>query len=526
MNLLIVDDEVLLREKLKTLVEHSTLPFQRVFTAENAVEALLLLEQECPDVVVSDIRMPSKTGLELAEHIYRHYPQIPVILVTGYSDFEYARAAIHSHVMDYLLKPVEADKFLKALSRAVEKLTLTEKHARLHQMFRAYFESNLPTIRRQFVETLLFHRGTGRDEERYVELFGGSYKPTRLVAMQCTTSIDGNRLEGEYYCSFLVEKFLLQLLPKTMSYVFGDLVFFLWEIREEDPFEDNQALLTLLKNIHSHARVNFLGSICAGISQRADSLSQIQDRRLQASDCLDYQRESRDPYIFYDDLPAAQPKNSQLEHGLSQLVSALRSGSPQRLGEEWAGLSLSLQESPEDYVRTALLYMVSHVSFLLYELGFDAQVVHENSLKIHPALESAGTGDCLPLMGQWLEEVGGLVVGEFQARSNTVVSGVKEFIQQKYSQPVGLAEASRQVGRNPSYISRLIREHTGKSFTQLLTDKRMAEAKRLLKETGLKITEISQQVGYCNVRYFNRVFKATMHMSANDYRNFNRAFES
>ena len=74
------------------------------------------------------------------------------------------------------------------------------------------------------------------------------------------------------------------------------------------------------------------------------------------------------------------------------------------------------------------------------------------------------------------------------------------------------------MGRNPSYVSRLIKEYTGKNFTQLLTDKRIHEAKHLLKDTSLKVGEIAERVGYVNVRYFNRVFKATMNMSANDYR--------
>lgn len=69
-----------------------------------------------------------------------------------------------------------------------------------------------------------------------------------------------------------------------------------------------------------------------------------------------------------------------------------------------------------------------------------------------------------------------------------------------------------------------MREHTGKSFTQLLTDKRMQEAKNLLKETNLKVMEVAERTGYTNVRYFTRVFKATVNMSPNDYRNFSAAF--
>ena len=80
------------------------------------------------------------------------------------------------------------------------------------------------------------------------------------------------------------------------------------------------------------------------------------------------------------------------------------------------------------------------------------------------------------------------------------------------------------MGRNASYISRLIRECTGTSFTQILTDKRMQEAKKLLKETNLKVNEIAERTGYMNVRYFTRIFKAAMNMSPSDYRSLSAAF--
>lgn len=95
-----------------------------------------------------------------------------------------------------------------------------------------------------------------------------------------------------------------------------------------------------------------------------------------------------------------------------------------------------------------------------------------------------------------------------------------------YQENVGLADVSRQLGRNPSYVSRLIKECTGKNFTSLLTARRMEAAKHLLKNTNLKIAEIAEKTGYPNVRYFNRVFKTSMNMSANDYRSFTNAFES
>lgn len=109
MKILVVDDEHILRTRLKSVLEQSGLPLSAVFTAENALNAIECIEKEQPQIVITDIRMPIMSGLELATHIHTHYPQIKVILVTGYSDFEYARTAIQNNVFEYLLKPIDSE---------------------------------------------------------------------------------------------------------------------------------------------------------------------------------------------------------------------------------------------------------------------------------------------------------------------------------------------------------------------------------------------------------------------------------
>ena len=124
MTILIVDDEALLRDKIRSVLENAHLPVREYYLAANAIDAMKIVDEKEPDIVLSDIRMPTKTGLELAAYINEAHPNTPVILITGYSDFEYAQAAIKSRVFDYILKPVEADKLVASVLRAQKKLEL------------------------------------------------------------------------------------------------------------------------------------------------------------------------------------------------------------------------------------------------------------------------------------------------------------------------------------------------------------------------------------------------------------------
>lgn len=213
----------------------------------------------------------------------------------------------------------------------------------------------------------------------------------------------------------------------------------------------------------------------------------------------------------------------EMEDNARTLAALVRAGNVSAALERFDALAEKLADSP--YYITVCLLTVSQISFMLHELGIEAGRVAEMTGRILPHLNENDPRRYTQKLRQWLGDIARLISGELQDRSNFVVNGVKDFINAHYSEPVGLVEAARYVDRNPSYVSRLVKEHTGKNFTQLLTDKRMAEAKRLLTGTNLKITEIAQRVGYVNVRYFNRVFKAATNVSANDYRNFSAAFQ-
>lgn len=526
MTILIVDDEKLLREKIRGVLESSSLSIDKLYLAENAIEAIRIIDEKSPDIILSDIRMPLKSGLDLAAYVNEKRPHTPVILITGYSDFEYAQTAIQNRVFDYILKPVEPDKLIASVQRAQKNLELEEKHQRLYTVFQEYFASNLETVRRQFIEGLLFRQGPYLDADQQRETFQLDFTTYRLVAVGCSTAIESGRMEGQYYCTYLTEKYIQELLPETVTYVFGNRVFFLWRVTEEDPFTDSEAVLALLKRVLAYARENFLGMLSAGISQVSHTLANIQNLRQQTSECLDLLEESgRNDFLFYEDIAENAGERWETENSIHTLVAAIRSGNRAAVLRQFEQVVIGLQKDAPGYAASSYLVIISNVSFLMHEMNVPAGRVTELTNQILPLLREEDMESSTRAISHWLGEVCQEVANQQQSRCNVVVNAVREFINAHYSEPVGLAEASRAVGRNPSYVSRLIKEHTGKSFTQLLTDKRIQEAKRLLKETSLKVGDVAQRVGYVNVRYFNRVFKAAVNMSAHDYRSFTSAFD-
>lgn len=115
--ILIADDEPLIRKGLKTIIHRVSDEFTVSYEAANGIEAMRLIEINKPDVVISDIRMPDKDGLELVKEISQIYPQIINVILSGYDDFNYAHRAIKYKVYDYLLKPVDSETLSGLLNR-------------------------------------------------------------------------------------------------------------------------------------------------------------------------------------------------------------------------------------------------------------------------------------------------------------------------------------------------------------------------------------------------------------------------
>jgi two-component system, response regulator YesN len=122
-NVMLVEDEPLLLRSLERHINNNDLGFTVVCNAQNGQDALELLKKHKIHLVITDIIMPLMTGLELLTQINRHYPNILVILLSGFADFNYAQTALREGAMDYILKPVTREKIENILMKAKVELS-------------------------------------------------------------------------------------------------------------------------------------------------------------------------------------------------------------------------------------------------------------------------------------------------------------------------------------------------------------------------------------------------------------------
>lgn len=128
---LVVEDESLIRKNLIKKISALNLPLELYGEASNGMDAIVLIEKNCPDLVITDIRMPQCDGIEVIRHIHKNHPHVKTLILSGFDDFTYAQSALRYGAHDYLLKPVTVEALYETLNNVL--VTLDAEHKKCQE---------------------------------------------------------------------------------------------------------------------------------------------------------------------------------------------------------------------------------------------------------------------------------------------------------------------------------------------------------------------------------------------------------
>lgn len=153
--LLIADDEPLIRNGVKKIIDWESLGFSEIFLAEDGQEALDIIRKNHVDLVLTDIVMPFMDGLELTEILSREFPQIHVVILTGHEDFQYAQKSVGLGVKNYILKPIGAESLYKEMKEICEKLHIENSQRQYIQSMKNQLRQSLPVLQEQTLNKIV-----------------------------------------------------------------------------------------------------------------------------------------------------------------------------------------------------------------------------------------------------------------------------------------------------------------------------------------------------------------------------------
>lgn len=533
LKMVLVDDEERVRRGITISADWETQGIEIVGEAGDGVEALMLIEELHPDIIITDIRMPEIDGLELTKKAVEMLPHVKVIILSGYEDFNYAQSAIRNGAFDYLLKPVKIEELVENVKKAGAAVINELSKIKDEEELRRKLRESLPILKERYLGYLFSGRVTLEDIKRrysFVDFNLGIGNYMAAVIRVDDFMAESCRIQEEdrQLLIFAVHNIAKELI----DYEFGGEIFealpnhLTFIVNYNDKLDENENIRkmeVLCKKIKDYVNEYYNLSLTIGIGSMCQNSEFISKTCNEALNALEYSMfKEKGSTVFYRDIAYGHEKN-MLRYPVEneeKVFLALKIGdeykTKQYLEEFIQKLAGNQAFSPKQF-RSGCLQFVYALMRKLQEWNINYS--NEESQAYDIQLKNQRTVDDIR---SWLvaltKRILDIIAEERIQRNASVISKALEFIQSNYMNGISLQDIADHVKLTSNYFSSFFKEQVGQNVLDYLTDTRMVKAKQYLRQTNLRINEIADKLGYSDSNYFGQVFRKNTGMSPNEFR--------
>ncbi|MBP3965577.1 response regulator [Paenibacillus lignilyticus] len=517
---LLADDERLDLEGLRRLVPWERMNMQVIAAVNSGFAALDFLNRQKVDILVTDVRMPRMTGLELARAALDLHPALKIVFVSGFEDFHYAKTALEMGASNYVLKPVDDEEFNQVMSAVGRQL---DEEREKESWIESYTQS-IPYLRNEFIRQWLEGTGAGDREGLFMKL-------ERLGMSSLDTSYAAALLEVDDVSWKLVTS-----QSEPHHGLVGELQAFITKACADDAIgypckvEAHRMGIVVsgddcamkLSRLIQQVKQQFQASITIGIGSVVMLPEEIPISYLQARKALHAKLFSgKGKVITYEELedqPIADSRN--LDHILSELFKAATDYDLVKVDDCLLDLfAFASKLEQKSTVYNFLLHLISKLEHYLLGMNEDLyQMIglDYQSLDILHRYETID--DIVSWFRRKLFEVSEKLHLKGQKKNRKLIEEVRMYIEQRLGTDVTLREVADRFSFSPNHLGLLFKEETGETFSNYLIGARMSAARNHLQDPKLKIYEVAHMAGYQNIAYFSRQFKEWSGMTPGDFR--------
>ena len=515
MKLMIADDEKWVRTTIKALIPFDKLDMTLVCEASNGIEALELCRQHRPDILLTDIMMPGLTGLDLIKELRSCSPDIRIAIISGYSDFDYARAAMKYGITDYLLKPVDEVELLQVIERFKKEIGREAVQNREKEQEKEQYKLALPVMLEAFLNQTIASNTMTADQIRcelskYGISFTRHYFSVAIFSPDDKDSLE-DRNKAEYF---------RRIVKRVMKRYLGAVTFPLAGGSPETASVINHdtagsEAVSQAFRLCSLIFVRRLGiSVSAGLSSPVRQLGMLQQLGRQSSKALE-KRFWIGPGKLHRFTPSGFSEEFPLqltEEALNKITLNMKLSNIQTALSYVDGICAELNRYGDiepALVREFFWQLVqSMINLLNIQLPF---IRHETLVTGEQPYERIKRTLFMDQLADVTRDIMQRIFDFFHDKNpinNTnLVENAKKVIESNYAGDISLEQVARHVHLSPAYLSELFKKETGMSFIDYKTIVRIENAKRLISSMPMNIYDISARVGYSDPKYFSKLFK-------------------
>lgn len=514
-NLLFVDDEPLVLESVKMIVNQHRADRFTVATVTSGQEAIDYVEANPVDLIFIDILIPGISGIETISRIRKRFPKIRFMIISAYDDFDYAKRAVELDVIEYILKPINKKILLNCLDKCE---AILDEDRQKEQLLRDYEQERrhtTPLIEAQLLQQLLYRPEETEKIRTFSNLLHMDYNNGAAISILC-------RAEGGECClSDQMENVEQQLRSKNrciLQKAAGGQISILMPFDSElsAPETEKRAMATMQRIISVSEKQGI--RIAAGIGTAYHSEREIHGSFTQAMLALGH-ADFGSCVIYSEALGGTMLREEFPQEKEDRLIELTRQGNS-------AALSLLVE---------LMQWYCGNPNISLREINFSLLPLLNTILSIRDRsgtmlysrkeqIEQNETFLSLPsreLMEEFLLNVIRTVCklqNEDSRRDNTDrIARIAKYVEEHYQENITLETLANQVNYSSAYLSHMFHKYMHMRLTDYITEIRMEKANELLLSGGYSVKEAADLVGYPNANYFCRLYKKTFGVTVTEY---------
>jgi two-component system, response regulator YesN len=520
--MIIADDEMLVRNGLSKIINWKEFNIEIIAVAEDGEVALELCRSLRPDILLTDIKMPFYSGIEVSEKLKEENIPTKIILISGYEDFNYAKSAIALKLENYILKPVKIEELKSTIMTVVEKLDGQKRTASSCQ------EISKDVLKEDFIRSLVL--GIYSNEKKILDALEEFKLPIgqdkRLVV---------SLLQIDNYQDKLTQSFVKgsELMSFAVTNIANDI------LKQHDMgyccYYDLQRYIILhkgcsfvnclFKNIISSVN-RYLNIDCTIGCGEPEELMRLYQSFKAASNALTYSfYKGHNCVITTKDMVGPSVKSHSTINLMeleNSLMDSMRHGEKDNIVEAIDSIFDFVQEHshfPIDYLKNICLQLLYSCIKLFSSAKPELEI---QELSIYTVMNKIKDCSRLDELKKYVTSVL-FIVSQAVSEDNSphhkyIVKKIKDYIDVGYMKDISINDISEEICLTPNYLSLIFKRETGLTIGDYITEVRIGRAKDLLKVSDLKILEIAEKVGYKNAHYFSTLFKKIVGIHPKKYK--------
>lgn len=478
--LLIVEDEKIEREYLKSVIEEANVPISNIFTASNGEEAIYVCKENDCDIIFLDIEMPLKNGLDALKEIRKIERKESICFVlSSYSTFQYAQQAIQLHVEDFILKPSSKSNIIEHVVKACNEL-LVRKNSDL-QMNALVNKINtiFPILEKQLAMSILLGKSDIEIQKQF-KLQNIFMKSGICFLFDIHTEVTAilnikNNLEDQGYSCLCVD-----FEPYQVMFIIASFI-----LNQEDVERLKEKIDRFIKD-YSYGCTATNNQLLLESYKNADEMMKKNHNK--------------------------EKSNGNDQNCVKLLFELYENNNEDELRVEIQNMIRFIIQK-ENYKKgngkKYLLHIIDSVKEEL-EKRYPNYSLNEDDLLSIKLNE-------IDLNYQFNNLFQDITIKKMQGLDHITKETIK-YVKKNYMKQISLQDVADQLQITPSYISRILNKQLKKSFTDIINEYRVQEAKQLIKN-GVVLKEVAHQTGFRSQSYFTQIFKKLTGISPRDYQN-------